>query len=38
LRVINYMVVELVIDNNKELWIVENQLFKALRKLNYHKW
>ncbi len=38
LRVINYMVVELVIDNNKRLWIVENQLFKALRKLNVHKW
>lgn len=38
LRVINFMVVELVIDNNKRLWIVENQLFKALRKLNVHKW
>lgn len=38
LEVVNYMVVELTVNNNKELWIVENQLFKALRKLNYHKW
>lgn len=38
LEVVNYMVVELTVNNNKELWIVENQLFKALRKLNCFKW
>lgn len=36
--IINSIVVELKIDNKKRLHIVENQLFKAFRKLNYHKW
>jgi len=38
LSIINNMVVELLIDDEKRLHIVENSLFKAFRKLNYHKW
>jgi len=38
LDTINYMVVELLIDDKKGLHIVENSLFKALRKGNCLKW
>ena len=38
LDTINYMVVELLIDDKKELHIVENSLFKALRKANCLNW
>lgn len=38
LQIINLMVFELVIDDNKRLWIVENQLFKAFCKFNVNQW
>lgn len=36
--IINSIVVELQIDNKKRLYIEENPFFKALQKVNYHKW
>ena len=36
--IINNIVVELKIDNQKRLYVQENPFFKALQKVNYHKW